>query len=193
MSEDGLLGLLGRVADILDELGVEYALGGSVASSFFGEPRSTADIDVAARLDAAAGEALLQRVSAEFYVPVDSARRAIRSASSFNLLDATRGLKVDVFVLGRGLLDRRQVERRVPIQFPDRESPIWVTSPEDQILRKLDWDRSDGSVSDRQWRDVVGLILNTAEALDLDYVRSTAGALGLADLVERAVLDSARA
>jgi len=47
---------------------------------------------------------------------------------------------VDLFVLGDGLLDRRQLERRrraVLSEAPRRE--IWIGSPEDQILRKLEW------------------------------------------------------
>ena len=86
MTDDGPLALVVRVAKILDELAIPYALGGSLAASFFGEPRATADVDVAIQLDGDVGEALLARVRPEFYVPLESARDAIRSHQSFNLI-----------------------------------------------------------------------------------------------------------
>ncbi len=189
MSTQGLLDLLARVASVLDDLEIPYALGGSVASSFFGEPRATADIDVAVQMDSRSGEAFLARVQPEFYVPMNSARAALESCSSFNLLDAERGLKVDLFVLGDGLLDRRQIERRVPISLSGSGALLWVTSPEDQILRKLEWFRAGGEVSDRQWRDIVGLILVRADNLDVDDLRRTADEVGLAALLDRALGD----
>ena len=99
---------------MLDELGIPYALGGSMASSMFGEPRATADVDLAIRLDPAVGDLLLARVQAEFYVPLDSAREAIRAHRSFNLLSTEQVFKVDLFALGDALLDRRQLERPGP-------------------------------------------------------------------------------
>ncbi|HEY5172402.1 MAG TPA: hypothetical protein VIK54_11820 [Acidimicrobiia bacterium] len=88
---------------MLDALGIAYALGGSMASSLVGEPRSTVDVDIAIKLENEAGAALLERATAEFYVPIDAARAAIDAHSSFNLVDTAYGLKVDLFVLGEGL------------------------------------------------------------------------------------------
>ena len=109
----GPLELVIQVAAILDDLEILYALGGSMASSLIGEPRSTVDVDIAIKVQAGTEAALLERASADFYVPVDAARAAIRAHSSFNLVDTAHGLKVDIFVLGDGLLDRMQIERRM--------------------------------------------------------------------------------
>jgi hypothetical protein len=169
------------MAEILDDLRIPYALGGSMASSLLGEPRSTVDVDMAVRLDRAAGEALLERVGAAFYVPLDSAREAIQGHSSFNLVDTASALKVDLFVVGDGLLDRMQIERRVLVPIPGAPHGIWVTAAEDQVLRKLDWFRRGCSMSDRQWRDVVGILRIHRESMDLDYLRASAIAVGLTD------------
>lgn len=191
MSGPGALSLIVRIAEVLDELGIPYALGGSLASSLFGEPRATADVDVALQIDPELGEALLEKVQPEFYVPIDSARQAIRTHDAFNLLSSDQAMKVDLFVLGDGLLDRRQIERRVLVPLPGADSGVWVTSPEDQVLRKLDWYRRGGSVSDRQWRDVIGIILVRGDALDLQYLRETADQADLRALLDQALQHAA--
>jgi len=185
----GPFGLVRRMAAIFDELDVPYALGGSMASSLLGEPRSTVDVDLAVVMDLAAGEALFGHVDAELYVPVESARTAIRDHTSFNLVDTVHALKVGVFVLGDGLLDRMQIERRVPVEVEIEGKPeeIWVTSAEDQVLRKLDWYRQGGRMSDRQWRDVVGILRLHHESVDGSYLTATAQALGLDEDLEEAL------
>jgi hypothetical protein len=185
MTPKGPLDLLVEVAALLEELGIPYALGGSLASSLIGEPRSTMDIDIAVALDASIGEALLSRVEAELYVPTAAARAAIRAKSSFNLVDTEHSLKVDLFVLGDSLLDRRQLERRVEIDLPGEQARIWVTSAEDQVLRKLDWYRRSGG-SERQWRDVVGILRVSSESIDHGDLRSAAEELGLGSLLDEA-------
>lgn len=195
MTDPGPLDLLRTVVEILDDLGVPYALGGSIASSFIGEPRSTVDVDVAIRLEAELVDDLLRRAGASFYLPEEAARRAIEAHESFNLLDTETAMKVDLFVVGDSLLDRMQIERRIPVQVPGFSTALWVTSPEDQVLRKLAWFRSGGSVSDRQWRDVVGILRVQAPTIDVAYLQRTAlevdlhrelaAALTKAGLVER--------
>jgi len=77
--------------------------------------------------------------------------------------------------------------------MPDSRTGLWVTSPEDQVLRKLDWFRMGGSVSDRQWRDVVGIILVRGNALDVDYLRTMASELDLLSLLDAALAEAAAA
>jgi hypothetical protein len=51
-----------RVAGALDDLGVKYSIGGSLASSFSGEPRSTLDVDMVVALDEASGRGWTGRI-----------------------------------------------------------------------------------------------------------------------------------
>ena len=67
----------------------------------------------------------------------------------------------------------------------DVERPLYVHSPEDVLLQKLRWYRKGGEVSDRQWRDAVGIVRVQASRLDRSYLTYGAALLGVTDLVER--------
>ena len=73
----------------------------------------------------------------------------------------------------------------------DPEQSIFVTSPEDVILSKLEWYRMGGEVSERQWRDILGVLKTRAGELDLDYLRQWAKELNVSDLLERALKEAA--
>ena len=178
-----ILGVAAELGATLDQLGIDYAVGGSVASSFFGEPRSTLDVDIAVRGATSSLRQLLDEVAAEFYVPVSAAEAAIESFDSFNLLHHLSGLKVDIFVLGDEEMDRRQIERRIRVETSS--GGLWVTSPEDIVLRKLWWYSLTDESSGRQWRDVIALFRST----QVDTVEVLRGAddVGLEKLARRAI------
>lgn len=187
------LELAADVARRLDRIGIPYVIGGSLAAALVGEPRSTADVDVAVQMSSEMIEPLLEDASADFYVPESAVAAAVAARSSFNLIDRRSALKVDVFVLGDGVLDRRQFERRRSVPLPvDPPQSVWVTSTEDVILRKLRWFDDGGQVSDRQWRDILGVLRTQAGRLDDDYLERTARQAGLADLLQRARRDARR-
>ena len=124
------------VAHHLDALGILHTIGGSIASSFAGEPRSTIDIDIVAAIEEHHVEALASSLSAEFYVDAGALLGAVRTRSSANLIHQASQIKVDLFVAGGTPLDARQLARRTPVDLGDGRR-LFVHPPEDILLQKL--------------------------------------------------------
>ncbi len=187
MISDPLSALL-DVVGILDDLQLPYAVGGSVASSVFGEPRASADADLIVQMSEAQLSKLLAHLEGAYYVSEDAARDAVRRHSSFNVIHLESMYKVDVFVAGPSLLDREQLRRKVRIPLTtEPDTSAFVTAAENLVLRKLDWFRHSGETSDRQWRDVLGILKVQAGALDMPYLLRNADDTGLRDLLDRAL------
>lgn len=177
-----------RVVGALEQLGVQSTVGGSIAASFAGEPRSTIDIDIVASLDEAHVASVVAALRDEFYIDDIALRRAVRQRGSTNLVHHDSQIKVDIFVAGGTPLDQQQLARRLVVDLGDgRQLP--VHPPEDILLQKLRWYRLGGQVSDRQWRDVVGIVRTQGMRLDRAYLESAAHTLGVSDLLATALAD----
>ena len=173
-----------RVVAELEKLGIDYLVGGSIASSVHGRPRTTQDVDIVARILGSHVERFVAALGHEFYVDADMIRDAIVRRASFNVIHLETMLKVDVFVFAGDDLGVEEMNRRVAV--PLRGASIWFASPEDIVLQKLDWYRKGEGVSERQWRDLVGVIAVQGTRFDLAYARLWATRLGLIELLEKA-------
>ncbi len=179
------------VVQRLDELGLVYAVGGSLSSSVFGEPRASADVDLLVAISAAEIKGLVAAFSEDFYIDADAVTEAVRRRSSFNVIHLGTMLKADLFVAGRALLDQEQLRRRRLVTVGrDPARQAFVTAPENIILRKLDWFRQGGGISDQQWRDVLGVLKAQRSTIELDYLREMATSVGLEELLARALSDA---
>lgn len=176
------------VARVLEALEVRYVVGGSVASSISGEPRSTLDVDLVVELSEDKIASFVAALGDDFYSDTESIRRAVREKSTANLIHLATSVKVDLFVMGGTPLDEEQMLRRQRLRVstsPDRH--LYVYTSEDILLQKLRWYRMGNELSDRQWRDVLGIVAVQGDALDLPYLRRAALVLEVSDLLERAL------
>ncbi|MFZ5476655.1 MAG: hypothetical protein ACOZNI_07770 [Myxococcota bacterium] len=164
-------------------------MGGSVASSLHGVPRSTQDVDLVADLRRTHAGPLASTLADAFYVDEDAIRDAVLRRASFNLVHLDTVTKVDVFVPRGDALSAAQIARRHFVQVEGASLP--VLSAEDTVLQKLRWYEQGERVSERQWRDVLGVLKVRGGNLDVAYMRAQSAAAGLADLLELALGDAA--
>ncbi|MEO5820832.1 MAG: nucleotidyl transferase AbiEii/AbiGii toxin family protein [Vicinamibacteraceae bacterium] len=137
------------VAEVLEACGLRYLVGGSLASSLSGEPRSTLDVDIVVALTASDIDRLVDGLRGEFDVDESAVARAVRERSSVNLFHVASAIKVDLFILGGSPLDEEQMDRRQRIQVasdPDRH--LYAYTPEDILLQKLRWFRAGEAATD---------------------------------------------
>jgi len=179
------------VVGVFEHLRIPYLIVGSMASALYGVARSTLDVDIVAKLHQEQVDALVKALGDDFYADDEMIRDAIRHRSSFNLIHLKTIFKVDVFICKERPFDRIQFERRVEQKFTtNREQKAFMTTAEDIILAKLEWYLLGSEVSDRQWRDILGVLKVQAGRLDMDYLRHWAVELNVADLLQRALKES---
>ncbi|MCS6939426.1 MAG: DUF6036 family nucleotidyltransferase [Roseiflexaceae bacterium] len=179
------------VTKTLERLGIPYAVGGSLASSLYGVMRSTLDVDIVADIKPEQIPPLIAALSHEFYADDEMIKDAIAHRSSFNFIHYETAFKVDVFIRKLRAFDQMQLERRQPVVIAaNPEESVYIVSAEDIILSKLEWYRLGGEVSERQWRDVLGVLKVRAGELDLNYLRRWATELNVSDLLECALKEA---
>lgn len=177
---DDLPEFVHRIGATLDAVGVPWMVVGSVASSLNGAPRSTQDVDFVARVRPESVDPLLALLpDDQYYIDGDAIREAIRLRRSFNVVDLRSAWKADVIIPKATAFAASEFERRVRARLGPAD--VWVASVEDTILSKLAWALASGG-SERQLRDVAGMVAARRAGLDLAYVDRWAPALGVDDL-----------
>lgn len=174
-------------AELFERLGIAYFAGGSLASSIHGEPRSTLDVDFVADLRPEHVPTLVAAFGTDFYLSDAAIREALQRGTSFNAIHLPTAVKVDVFVAGQDAFNHeRLAHRERTLLWADPPRELFVDRAEHIVLRKLEWFRRGGEVSDRQWRDVLGVLHVQHGRLDDERLDTWAERLGVADLLARA-------
>jgi hypothetical protein len=176
------------VGEALRSIGADWYVGGSVASSVHGIPRATQDADIVAALRPGHGKRLAEVLGEAFYLDADTAETAIRSLRSFNVIHLETMFKVDVFVLRRDAYGLRAMADRL-VRVVSEEPPISlpVATPEDTVAHKLYWYRLANEESEKQWRDLVGVLKTLRGRLDVARLRLACSDLEVGDLVDGAL------
>ena len=178
------------VVAALDRLGIAYAIGGSIASSVHGLPRTTNDVDIIADVQVRHVDPLVSALSSEYYIDAGAVTDAIERHSPFNVIHLDTMFKVDVYIVEGDAFRKQEIARRA---LRDLDGLVaYVVPPEDIIVAKLRWFPMGGESSERQWRDVLEVLCVQGPDLDETYLEATAESLGVADLLAKAREEAAR-
>lgn len=191
MKKSDILIALKPVVDSFEELGIEYYIGGSVASSVYGVARSTLDVDLIASITPNVVPQLFESLHSEYYIDENMIRDAIKRESSFNVIHFKTMIKIDVFILKNTSYSRTAFKRRREDALdPEEQIKFYIASPEDVILAKLTCYQMGGQVSQRQWKNISGVLKVQAKRLDMEYLKNWANELNLTELLAKAVREN---
>jgi hypothetical protein len=169
--------LFRRLTETFERLQIPYLVTGLMATIAYGEPRFTNDIDDVADLRPGHVDAFCAAFpEPEFYCPRDSITDAVRRKFPFNILQPASGFKIDVMIPADTEFDRARLSRAVRVQTP-AGFEAWFASPEDVILKKLEYYREGGS--EKHIRDILGVLKDRGDRVDRAYITEWATRLGL--------------
>ena len=175
--------LIRKVIQTLEDVGIEYMVTGSVASSLQGEPRSTHGIDLVVVLQRSAIQKLIDAFPPpDFYVSEPSILNAIDTGGMFNIIDTNEGDKIDFWMLTDEPFDQSRFSRKYAEDIMGFS--IQVSSPEDTILVKLKWAQLSGG-SEKQFADALRVYEVQHGKLDLDYLANWAKTLNVESALKR--------
>ena len=184
------LSVLSQVTATLKQLNISYVLVGSFASSIHGMYRSTADIDILADIHTEQIRPLFDVLKQSFYVDEHAMRDAVAHGRSFNAIHFDSVFKVDIFIARTDEFALTQLNRRELRKIsPEKDEAVYVATAEDTVLAKLQWYRTGHETSNTQWNDVLGVLGTSHSSLDLEYMHTWAGKLGIGDLLQKALDD----
>ena len=172
------------VIDVLEQLNIPYVIGGSLASARHGT--ATLDSDLVVQMKESHVSQFVSQLQDTFYADEMMARNAIKNKGSFNLIHLETMFKVDMFAAKDDAFDRAQIDRRVAQTVAeDSDRKIYLLSAEDILLAKLRWYRMGGEQSERQWRDLEGIMNVQGDRLDFDYLHEMSTKMKVEDLLAR--------
>jgi hypothetical protein len=172
--------LLRFVALVLNDLALKYFVTGSTATIFYGEPRLTNDIDIVVDIPESVIPEFCSRFpSPKYYVSETAALDAVRRHAQFNIIDSDSGLKIDIIVpeVSAFNTSRFARSRQVPAVA---DLAVSFASPEDTILKKMEYYRDGGS--EKHIRDIAGVLKAGAGQIDLAYISKWSAELGLEEI-----------
>ena len=179
--------LIVAVARMLEAIGIPYHVGGSVASSAHGMYRASADVDFVIDPTPEQLEALARELEVEHYVSRSAVAEAFAARGMFSAIHEATSFKVDFFFKGPTSFDAEELRRSVRLAVGPADGPnVLIKTAEDTILRKLEWYRRGGEVSERQWNDVIAILVAMRGQLDDAHLDRWAPELGVGGLLARA-------
>jgi len=186
-----IISAIDMVIECFERFGIDYCIGGSIASSAYGIARATMDVDLIAKIETKHVDNLVKALEKNYYIDAGMITNAIQKKSSFNLIHLETMIKIDVFILRDQPYDLNAFDRRQTDTLDEENTrKFYLSSPEDVILSKLQWYHLGGRLSQQQWKDVLGVLKVQGDRLDLKYLKYWASKLNLSDLLNSSFNDA---
>jgi len=184
--------IMRQIAVVFEKLKIPYYVVGSLASSFHGIPRATADVDLMADIKEQHLQSLFHSLKNDFYIDEERIKKAVLDRSSFNVIHLSTMFKIDVFLSKNDERARDEMSRREKYQVTEEKGQdLYLASAEDIILAKLHWFELGGCVSERQWNDVKGVLKIRDKRLDFIYLQDRAKRRGFKSLLDKVLKEVA--
>jgi hypothetical protein len=179
--------LLRKMAETFDKLGIAYAVVGSTASTMYGDPRLTNDIDIVIDLQPQHVEAFCAEFpSSEFYLSRPTLESAVKKRFQFNIIHPASGFKIDCFLAGSDPFDQGQLARALRVPKEGGSYAVQFAAPEDVVIKKMEYFQI--GQSEKHARDICGILKHEAARVDREYIRQWADRKGLTEIWE-SILD----
>ena len=172
---------LKKLVKALDNCSIPYMLSGSFSSSFYGQPRATQDADIIIATTEEQLIAFVKSLGDDYYVSDDTTREALKNNSMFNVIDIQNSWKADFIIRKNRPFSIEEFTRRQKANIMGLD--VWIVSPEDIILSKLEWAKN--SESGQQFLDALGVAIVQNDRLDRDYLYKWAKELQVESSLER--------
>jgi hypothetical protein len=181
--------LAAELHQILESVHIPYYVSGGVASSIHGEPRSTRDLDLVIEIQRDRIDLLVATLQAAgYYCPAGAVEDLQRGRERMlNITHTETIANADLYVTDTSAFAKSQMARRTLLDVEGMPA-FWLISPEDLLLQKLVW--GSGNESQKQWRDVLGILKLQAANLDYVYLTEWAENLGLVDFISQAFTEA---
>lgn len=168
--------VLRSIVPRLEQSEIPYMITGSIAAAYYGQNRTTYDLDIVISATPDKLKRLIELLPKEqYYAALQDALDAHRHHSMFNVLDMSSGWKIDLILTKPGPFHQEAFQRRLAVTF--EAVTTYVISAEDLILSKLEWARM--GESERQVRDTAIVLEKRRDALNFPYIEKWITELGL--------------
>lgn len=180
------LALAALLHQIFSDLEIPYYITGGVAAIVYGEPRTTRDLDLVIAVSPTQLDPLVMALEAAgFYVPgVEDVRSGQMQTLGITHMESIS--RADLMIAETNEFEQVKFARRQVLEVPGRAA-LYFISVEDLVLNKLQWGSRQ---SEKQWRDVLGILKVQQGNLDLGYLRIWAERLQVTALLEQALVEA---
>lgn len=178
------------VIDVLERLDIAYMVVGGFATTYYGEPRLTLDVDIVADIRWQHIEAFVVAFpSPDYYLSEESVRDSLTRCYPFNVIESATAAKVDLVPLPNDVFTRMAFQRRQRVEYDAAGRTATFITAEDVVVAKLIAHQNTGS--DRHLRDAQGVLIVQWGHLNLDLIRRASHAAGVLEVFD-IILEAAR-